>query len=289
MDPPQLSPLQDPTLKTGGHLLTAAQFTASWTVAGELKRWDLCGCSRSLPDDLSILQWKRKKMQRSLTLPLPGTPILQNKKDAIIDLRISRFWIIFGLSGNKTAARWPGGTSASIHVFNNRPFQGGRIPGWEEGRTPGQVSRPSQVCHRQSRFRWFTGLNSPGTRSNWMLTKINRNEMRATWQQTGTRDIRLTLRLILWPFFQLLSSPAGAVKAEWRKQLFHVHALVALTFVEVPGVVWFSFGSSAPLWSSQFLMPFLHLATIIWALTPLFHASLTFLYISGSSASSDPV
>lgn len=38
MDPPQLSPLQDPTLKTGGHLLTAAEFMVSWTVTGELNR-----------------------------------------------------------------------------------------------------------------------------------------------------------------------------------------------------------------------------------------------------------
>lgn len=52
MDPPQLSPLQDPTLKTSGHLVTAAEFMVSWTAAGELNRWDLCGCSHSLQDDL---------------------------------------------------------------------------------------------------------------------------------------------------------------------------------------------------------------------------------------------
>lgn len=38
MDPPQLSPLQDPTSKTDGHLLTAAEFMVSWTAAGELNR-----------------------------------------------------------------------------------------------------------------------------------------------------------------------------------------------------------------------------------------------------------
>lgn len=38
MDPPQLSPLQDPTLKTSGHLVTAAEFMVSWTAAGELNR-----------------------------------------------------------------------------------------------------------------------------------------------------------------------------------------------------------------------------------------------------------
>lgn len=52
MDPPQLSPLQDPTVKSGGHLLTAAELMASATAAGELNRWDLCGRSHSLWDDL---------------------------------------------------------------------------------------------------------------------------------------------------------------------------------------------------------------------------------------------
>lgn len=38
MDPPQLSPLQDPTLKTSGNVVRAAEFMVPWTAAGELKR-----------------------------------------------------------------------------------------------------------------------------------------------------------------------------------------------------------------------------------------------------------
>lgn len=38
MDPPQLSPPQDPTLMSGGHLLTAAEFMVSAAAAGELNR-----------------------------------------------------------------------------------------------------------------------------------------------------------------------------------------------------------------------------------------------------------